>query len=132
MTDFNSASSLYSSSFNISLGIVNLNVQSGACPKTAAQVDPANPWNVGCVEGEYRFLLFSVCNRLLILGDDAGGGPGLSINDRLDTFSTWRGNQVDNAGLYHLLTNCSSGSEVGIAWLGLFSTISSHFALTSN
>ncbi|KAK4702634.1 hypothetical protein P7C70_g3586, partial [Phenoliferia sp. Uapishka_3] len=105
LTDFNSASALYLSSFNVSLGIVELNVQSGACPTTASQVDSANPWNVGCEEG---------------------GGPGLDLNARLSTFSQWRGAKggSDGAGLWHLLTNCSSGSEVGVAWLGQLCKVS--------
>lgn len=99
LTDFNSASSLYQSSFNVSLGILELNVQSGACPTTKAAVDAANPWNVGCEEG---------------------GGPGVDLNTRLSIFSQWRGDKgaADGAGLWHLLTNCSTGSEVGVAWLG--------------
>lgn len=99
LTDFNSASSLYQSTFNVSLGIVEVNLQSGACPTTAAAVDPANRWNVGCEEG---------------------GGPGVDLNTRLSIFSQWRGDKgaADGAGLWHLLTNCSTGSEVGVAWLG--------------
>ena len=99
LTDFNSASSLYQSSFNVSLGIVEINVQSGACPSSAAAVDPNNKWNVGCEEG---------------------GAPGVDLNARLSIFSEWRGNKgaADGAGLWHLLTNCSTGSEVGVAWLG--------------
>lgn len=71
-------------------GIVELNVQSGTCPTTASAVDTANPWNVGCQEG---------------------GGPGLSLNDRLSTFSQWRGDKggSDGAGLWHLMTNCAFG-----------------------
>ncbi|KAM0755937.1 hypothetical protein T439DRAFT_16267 [Meredithblackwellia eburnea MCA 4105] len=105
LTDFNSASALYLSSFNVSLGIVELNVQSGACPTTSAQVDQSNPWNVGCAEG---------------------GGPGLDLNARLSTFSAWRGAKggADGAGLWHLMTNCSSGSEVGVAWLGQLCKVS--------
>lgn len=62
-------------------------------------MDPSNPWNVGCPEG---------------------GSPGLDLNDRLSVFSAWRGAKggADGAGLWHLLTNCSTGSEVGVAWLG--------------
>lgn len=99
LNTFNSASALYQTSFNVSLGIVELNVQSGACPTSSAQVDQSNPWNVGCEEG---------------------GPPGLSLNDRLSVFSQWRGSKGggDSAGLWHLMTNCSTGSEVGVAWLG--------------
>ncbi|SGY63867.1 BQ5605_C007g04841 [Microbotryum silenes-dioicae] len=106
LTDFNSASTLYQASFNVSLGIVELNVQSGSCPTTTAQVDANYPWNVGCPEG---------------------GGPGLALNDRLSVFSQWRSNKGggDGAGLWHLLSNCSTGSEVGVAWLGQLCRVSS-------
>lgn len=99
LTIFNSVSALYQTSFNVSLGIVELNVQSGTCPTSTAQVNSSTPWNVGCQEG---------------------GPPGLSLNDRLSVFSQWRGSKGggDSAGLWHLLTNCSTGSEVGVAWLG--------------
>ncbi|SCV71700.1 BQ2448_3288 [Microbotryum intermedium] len=105
LTDFNSASTLYQTSFNVSLGIVELNVQSGSCPTATAQVDSSNPWNVGCPEG---------------------GGPGLELNDRLSVFSQWRSNKGggDGAGLWHLLSNCSTGSEVGVAWLGQLCRVS--------
>lgn len=89
LTDWNSASSLYKSTFNVSLGIVELQVFNGTCPTTA---DPVTPWNIGC-------------------GD-------VTLNDRLSLFSQWRGNKgQDGAGLWHLVTACTTGSEVGIAWL---------------
>lgn len=90
----------------LATGIVELNVQTGTCPTTASAVDSAAPWNVGCEEG---------------------GGPGLSLNDRLSVFSQWRGDKggADGAGLWHLLTNCSTGSEVGVAWLGQLCRVSS-------
>ncbi|KAK4047861.1 hypothetical protein OIO90_006022 [Microbotryomycetes sp. JL221] len=99
LSNFNQANALYQRSFNMSLGIVELNVQSGSCPTSASQVDPANPWNVGCQEG---------------------GSPGVSLNDRLSIFSQWRGDKggADGAGLWHLMTNCSTGTEIGVAWLG--------------
>lgn len=89
LTDWNSASSLYKSTFNVSLGIVELQVFNGTCPSAA---DPAAAWNVAC-------------------GD-------VTLNDRLSLFSQWRGNKgSDGAGLWHLVTACTTGSEVGIAWL---------------
>lgn len=98
LTDFNSVSQLYQSTFNVSLGIIELDVQTGACPTTTAEVDQSVPWNVGCEEG---------------------GGPGVNLNERLSIFSEWRGNKgADGAGLWHLLTNCSTQNEVGVAWLG--------------
>jgi len=98
LTDWNSASSLYESTFNVSLGIVELQIFNGTCPSNA---DPATPWNIAC-------------------GD-------VTLNDRLSLFSQWRGNKGnDGTGLWHLLSECSTGSEVGIAWLAtLCQTIAS-------
>ena len=61
--------------------------------------DVHSPWNVGCPES---------------------GASGLDLNARLSVFSQWRGDKggSDGAGLWHLMTNCSTGSEVGVAWLG--------------
>jgi len=89
LNDWNSASSLYKSTFNVSLGIVELQVFNGTCPSNA---DPATAWNIAC-------------------GD-------VTLNDRLSLFSEWRGNKgADGTGLWHLLSACTTGSEVGIAWL---------------
>lgn len=91
------------------VGIIELNVQSGSCPTTSSQVDQSNPWNVGCQEG---------------------GGPGVSLNDRLSIFSQWRGDKggSDGAGLWHLMTNCSTGTEVGVAWLGQVCRVTSSYS----
>ncbi|KAK4050777.1 hypothetical protein OIV83_003198 [Microbotryomycetes sp. JL201] len=109
LSDFNQANALYQRSFNMSLGIIELNVQSGSCPTSASQVDPSNPWNVGCQEG---------------------GPPGVNLNDRLSIFSQWRGDKggADGAGLWHLMTNCSTGTEVGVAWLGQVCRVSASFS----
>ena len=85
-----SASSLYERTFNISLGLQNLTVMDATCPGSP----PATaPWNQGC-------------------------GGNLTIESRLNTFSTWRGQSNDSNAYWMLLTNCRTGSEVGLAWLG--------------
>ncbi|EPQ28565.1 uncharacterized protein PFL1_03869 [Pseudozyma flocculosa PF-1] len=91
LNNMNSASNLYRSTFNVSLGVVQLDVRSGACPSST----PSDaPWNVAC----------SASNN---------------IDDRLSAFSQWRGQQPANGvGLWHLMTTCNSGSEIGVAWLG--------------
>ncbi|KAH9820845.1 disintegrin-like metalloprotease [Melampsora americana] len=96
LNNVNSASALYLKTFNVSIGVVELNVQSPVCPKTP---DQNSPWNIGCPES---------------------GSQGLDLNQRLSAFSDWRGKKggSDGAGLWHLMTNCSTGSEVGVAWLG--------------
>ncbi|KAI0063137.1 hypothetical protein BV25DRAFT_1907244 [Artomyces pyxidatus] len=92
LTIFNTASVLYKNTFNVSLGIVELQIQNTTCPTVA---DPTIPWNVNC------------------------STPNVDLNDRLSLFSQWRGAKGnDGAGLWHLMSNCPTGSEVGIAWLG--------------
>lgn len=91
ITNFNTASALYKSTFNVSLGIVELQVQDASCP---SQTDAAIPWNVACTDN-------------------------ITLNDRLSLFSDWRGKKGnDGAGLWHLMSGCPTGTEVGIAWLG--------------
>ncbi|KIL71088.1 hypothetical protein M378DRAFT_183602 [Amanita muscaria Koide BX008] len=87
--NWNAASALYKSTFNVSLGIIELQVQSPTCP---SQPDPAIPWNTPCSSSV--------------------------LDDRLSTFSQWRGQKgQDGAGLWHLMSGCPTGTEVGIAWL---------------
>lgn len=96
LNNVNSLSALFLKTFNISLGLVELNIQGANCP---AQTTMDAPWNVGCV----------------------GSGPhGLDLNQRLSVFSQWRGAKGggDGAGLWHLMTDCPAGEEVGVAWLG--------------
>lgn len=90
ITQMNSASNLWEDAFNITLGIQNLTVTDANCPGSA----PAStPWNVPCQ-----------------------GGP--DISGRLNSFSSWRGTLADTNSHWTLLTNCNSGSAVGLAWLG--------------
>lgn len=92
LNDWNTASSLYKSTFNISLGIVELAIQDTSCPST-----PNPAWNAACT-------------------------TSLTLNDRLSLFSDWRGSHTSgtgaNAGLWHLMSGCPTGTEVGVAWLG--------------
>lgn len=90
LSNMNSVSNLYRSSFNVSIGIVELDVRSASCPSSASQ---DAPWNLGC--------------------------GTLTIDERLSDFSQWRTQQPGNGiGLWHLMTACNSGSEIGVAWLG--------------
>ncbi|RYO77714.1 hypothetical protein DL766_006980 [Monosporascus sp. MC13-8B] len=86
----NSASQVYESTFNISLGVRNITVQPPECPGSA----PANaPWNVRC-------------------------GGGVDITDRLSLFSAWRGQFEDDNAYWTLLSTCNTDAAVGLAWLG--------------
>ncbi|KAK2789809.1 hypothetical protein FQN52_005935 [Onygenales sp. PD_12] len=91
----NAASEVYEQSFNITLGLRNLTIFPRDCPANA----PASaPFNVGCSQG---------------------GNDGLpNINGRLNLFSSWRATQKDNNAFWTLMSNCASGAEVGLAWLG--------------
>ncbi|KAH7392663.1 Metallo-peptidase family M12-domain-containing protein [Pyrenochaeta sp. MPI-SDFR-AT-0127] len=86
----NSASELFESTFNISLGLANLIVTEPDCPTTQQQ---ATPWNQAC-------------------------SSSISIQDRLNQFSQWRGQQNDQYSHWTLLSTCNTGSAVGLAWLG--------------
>ncbi|KAG2172339.1 hypothetical protein INT43_004881, partial [Umbelopsis isabellina] len=94
--DWNTASQVYESTFNISLGIIELQLMPSNCPATP----PSNAtWNRPC-SSDYP------------------------INLRLSDFSQWRGKKGDDgAGLWHLMTTCSTGTKVGIAWLGQLCTV---------
>ena len=64
-----------------------------SCP---SQPDPTLPWNIPC--------------------------SSAALDDRLSIFSQWRGQKgQDGAGLWHLMSGCPTGTEVGIAWLATLS-----------
>jgi len=86
----NQASELFESTFNISLGLANIVVTEPDCPTTQQQ---ATPWNQAC-------------------------SGSIQIQDRLNQFSQWRGQQNDNYSHWTLLSTCNTGSAVGLAWLG--------------
>ncbi|KAG9064683.1 hypothetical protein KI688_002941 [Linnemannia hyalina] len=91
LADFNTASGIYESTFNIALGIIAVEIESMNCPKTPVK---GKVWNQEC-------------------------SKNYTMNDRLSDFSYWRGKRAkDGAGLWHLMTQCSSGAIVGIAWTG--------------
>lgn len=91
LNNWNQVSALYKSSFKISLGIIELQVQNMTCPSTPVS---GEEWNVGC---------------------DAN----VTLDTRLGDFSAWRGARGDDgAGLWHLMSACPTDSEVGVAWLG--------------
>ena len=90
ITQVNTASDLYQSTFNITLGLRNLTVSDAECPGTPAA---QTPWNIGCT-------------------------GSTSITDRLNSFSQWRGQRGDTNAYWSLWTTCNTGAEVGLAWLG--------------
>ena len=100
----NAASVPYESSFNITLGLQNLLVSNASCPSTPAS---ATPWNIDC-------------------------SSSVTIQDRLNLFSGWRGEQNDNNTYWTLLSNCPDGSAVGLAWLGQACVSNSQVTSTSS
>ncbi|KAI9839592.1 MAG: hypothetical protein M1819_002218 [Sarea resinae] len=90
ITQINSASDLYEKSFNISLGLQNLTISDSNCPGSP---QAATPWNTGC-------------------------SNNVTIQDRLNTFSQWRGSRNDTNAYWTLLTTCNTGAAVGLSWLG--------------
>ena len=61
-----------------------------SCPNTA---DENFPWNVPCASAD--------------------------LSSRLSLFSQWRGTRSnDSLGLWHLMSGCPTGAEIGVAWLG--------------
>ena len=90
INQINSASNVYEKTFNISLGLQNLTTMDATCPGTPAA---ATPWNTGC-------------------------GGNSTITDRLNQFSSWRGQRNDSNAYWTLLTSCNTGAEVGLSWLG--------------
>lgn len=90
MDVMNSASEVFESTFNISLGLANVLITEPDCP---TQQQQATPWNQDC-------------------------SGSITIQDRLNEFSSWRGKQNDNYSHWTLLSTCNTGSAVGLAWLG--------------
>jgi hypothetical protein len=90
IAQMNSASELFESTFNISLGLANLVVTEPGCPTSVQQ---ATPWNQAC-------------------------SGSVDIQDRLNLFSQWRGQQKDDFAHWTLLSTCNTDSAVGLAWLG--------------
>ena len=91
IAQINSASNLFEKTFNIAIALQNLTVSEPDCPSEPSSL---TPWNAEC-------------------------GQNFSIKQRLNVFSSWRGEQVpDSNSHWMLLTACDAGSAVGLAWLG--------------
>ncbi|PBP23718.1 ADAM 8 precursor [Diplocarpon rosae] len=100
----NMASVQYEDSFNITLGIQNLTLSDAVCPGTAPSTAP---WNVACSDS-------------------------VTIQDRLNLFSAWRGERADTNAYWMLLSKCGTGSAVGLAWLGQACVATSQVASSSS
>lgn len=90
ISQMNTASGIWESTFKISLGLANITIQPSNCP---ASPGDTSMWNQECANGP-------------------------NIQDRLNYFSEWRGTQRDSNSHWTLLSTCNTGSAVGLAWLG--------------
>lgn len=81
---------MFERTFNITLGLSTLVITDANCPGTAPSTAE---WNVPC-------------------------SSNVTIEDRLNLFSAWRGTRSDSNALWTLLTTCETGASVGLAWLG--------------
>lgn len=80
INDWNVASAVYERTFNVTLGLIYLQISVPECP---SKPKSSIAWNQGC-------------------------SSYYSINDRLSDFSLWRGNKGDDgAALWHLMTRCA-------------------------
>ncbi|KAM5367883.1 hypothetical protein ACJZ2D_009794 [Fusarium nematophilum] len=90
ISQINIASQVYEDAFNISLAIRNLTISDPSCPSEASST---TPWNTPCT-------------------------ADVDISRRLSLFSEWRGGFQDSNTAWTLLSACSAGPTVGIAWIG--------------
>ncbi|KAJ2884395.1 hypothetical protein FB639_001965, partial [Coemansia asiatica] len=91
LSNWNQASAVYERQLNVVLGLIALQIEDLSCPTS---IDSKKAWNRGC-------------------------SVSYGIDKRLSDFSSWRaGRGEDGCGLWHLMTNCPTGTEVGLAWIG--------------
>ncbi|KAJ1678955.1 hypothetical protein EV182_003017, partial [Spiromyces aspiralis] len=89
LSNWNQVSAVYERQVNVQIGIIELQIESMSCPNSPGS-DTA--WNQQCSDT-------------------------YTIERRLSDFSSWRAKRSnDDAGLWHLMTACASGPEVGLAW----------------
>ncbi|EFW98987.1 metalloprotease [Grosmannia clavigera kw1407] len=100
-----SASKVYESTFNVSLAIKSLVLQSDTCPSSPSS--SVTPWNAGC-------------------------SSNLTISDRLNLFSQWRGTNNDTNAFWMLLSTCATDSAVGLAWLGQLCVLGAETSASSD
>jgi len=87
LADWNQASKVYESTFNVQLGIVQLDIRQPQCGGSS------DAWDVDCNDA------YTINKRLSDFSRWRGNNPN------------------DGAGLWHLVTKCGSGPKIGVAWL---------------
>ncbi|KAI9594865.1 Metallo-peptidase family M12B Reprolysin-like-domain-containing protein [Syncephalis fuscata] len=90
LSDWGLASAVYERTFNVQLGLIIIEIRDPICPTTPPS---GEEWNRPC-------------------------SNTYTINNRLSDFSRWRGKRgSDGTGLWHLVTQCATGTKIGVAWL---------------
>lgn len=92
----NTASQVYESSFNITLGVSALVlVNETTCPSSSRS--SSTGWNYDC-----------------------SSDPSNAMGARLSNFSQWRGDRSDDGiAAWTLVTSCTQSSVVGLSWMGM-------------
>ncbi len=96
ISNLNSVNALFLQTFNIGLQLSELKIMTncGGTERGSTQSLVQLGWNQACTD-EY------------------------TIRQRLSDFSLWRGEKVmDDVGLWHLVTNCRTGSSIGLGYFG--------------
>ena len=97
ITAWNSVSAIYERTYNIYIGLLEIT----PLPTCETDLSKATKFNREC-------------------------SSSYTINQRLNDFSFWRGDasgmKLSDAGLFHLMSNCSTGSTIGIAWINMVCT----------
>ncbi|OAQ99830.1 hypothetical protein LLEC1_06668, partial [Akanthomyces lecanii] len=88
LTQVNTASRVYEGAFNVELRVLNITISDANCPTG----DSGLSWNRACASS-------------------------LSLGNRLNEFSRWKAGFDDRTAAWTLMTTCTSGSTVGIAWI---------------
>jgi hypothetical protein len=89
ISDWNTASKVFQTSFNVALALIKVQIEQTCTPE-----DSLKTWNREC-------------------------SSSYTISDRLSDFSKWRGTVVDDVGLWHLMTQCTTPPSAGVAWLSM-------------
>ncbi|KAJ6785176.1 hypothetical protein PWT90_01587 [Aphanocladium album] len=88
LTQVSTASRVYESAFNVELRVRNITISDAECPSG----NDGLSWNRACASS-------------------------LTISDRLNEFSQWKAGFDDGTAAWSLMTMCTTGSTVGIAWI---------------
>ena len=108
LSNWNSASAVYEKTFNIALALIEVKIMNN-CGNS-----PDNKEILKWVNKKKHYNFY----KTIYIIQNQGCTTDYTITQRLSDFSEWRGSlNTDQNGLWHLMTKCSTGPSVGIAWL---------------